>query len=100
MLTSPSILSQFNPDLETIVETDASRLYGLGYALLQRDNNGNLRLIECNSRFLSETEGRYATCEIELLAIRYAFKKLHRFLAGLDTFRLISDHKPLIPILE
>lgn len=39
-LVSPPILMPFEPELETILQTDASRKNGLGYALLQRHPDG------------------------------------------------------------
>ena len=38
ILTSPMLVKPFDPELETYLVTDASRLFGLGYALLQRDS--------------------------------------------------------------
>ena len=36
ILCSPHILVAFDPNLETMLQTDASRLKGLGFALLQK----------------------------------------------------------------
>ena len=63
-LSSPPVLFTFDPVLPTVLQTDASRLYGLGYALLQDHGGGQLRLIECGSRFLTDTETSYATIEL------------------------------------
>ena len=38
ILTSPMLIKPFNPQLETQVLTDASRLYGLGYLLTQTED--------------------------------------------------------------
>ena len=57
------------------------------------------QLIECGSRFLADPETRYAVCELEALAILWAVKKLHLYLAGRN-FTVITDHKPLIPIFN
>ena len=35
-LISPPVLSQFDPSLETVLQTDASRLHGIGYDLQQK----------------------------------------------------------------
>ena len=59
-LSNPPILAYFDPELPIVLETDAARLKGLGYALLQKHEN-SWKLIECSSRFLTETESRYAT---------------------------------------
>ena len=98
-LVSPPILAQFDPSLPTMLQTDASRLKGLGYALLQKHED-SWRLIQCGSRFLTDTESRYAMIELELLAVVWAIKKkCHLHLHG-QQFHLIIDHKPLVPILN
>ncbi|XP_068207506.1 uncharacterized protein [Palaemon carinicauda] len=64
-------------------KTDASRLNGIGYALLQDHGNGHLRLVQCGSRFLADAETRYATIELEMLAVVWAMSKCRLYLAGL-----------------
>ena len=56
-LTSPPILGTFDPIEATVLQTDASRKNGFGYALLQHQS-GHWRLIQCGSRFLTDTESR------------------------------------------
>ncbi|XP_068246738.1 uncharacterized protein [Palaemon carinicauda] len=70
-------LAEFTPDIAATAQplrplmspkrafTDASRLYGIGYALLQDHSNGRLRLVQCGSRFLTDAESRYATIDGE-----------------------------------
>jgi len=45
-LSQPPILAHFDPALKTILQTDASHLYGVGYALLQEHNPGEWRLVQ------------------------------------------------------
>ena len=45
LLTSPTIAKPFDNANETILLTDASRLHGLGYALVQKSRKGELSLI-------------------------------------------------------
>ncbi|XP_068222164.1 uncharacterized protein [Palaemon carinicauda] len=99
-LVSPPVFPSFDPALPVILQTDASRLYGIGYALLQDHSNGRLRLVQCGSRFLADAETRYATIELELLAVVWAMSKCRLYLAGLQHFTLMTDHRPLIPILN
>ena len=82
--------------------TDASRLNGLSYALLQKEANNTLRLITCSSCSLNETQNRYATIELECLAIQYgiSISKCSFYLQGLPNFEIITDHKPLLGIFE
>lgn len=98
-LTSPPILAHFDPSLPTVLQTDAARLKGLGYALLQQHDD-KWRLVQCGSRFLSDTESRYAMVELELLALVWALRKCRIFLQGLPHFEAMVDHRPLLPILN
>jgi hypothetical protein len=79
-LVSPPCLALYHLDLETVLQTDASRLHGLGFALLQLQDN-QWRLIQCGSRILQEAEKRYTMVELEALAIYWAIKKCHVYLA-------------------
>ena len=98
-LSNPPIMAYFDPELPVELETDAARLKGLGYALKQKHGN-TWKLVDCNSRFLTETESRYSTIELELLAIAWAVKKCRMYLAGRNHFKIITDHKPLLPIIN
>ena len=95
------VLTYFDPSKETCLHTDASTL-GLGFLLLQRQTNVNSdwSVVQAGSRFLTDAESRYAVIELECLAVAWAIKKCHLFLAGLDHFTIITDHNPLIPILN
>lgn len=99
-LSSPPTLVTFDSSLPTILQTDVSRLHGIGYALLQDRGGGHIRLIQCGSRFLTETETRYATTELELLAVARATSRYKFSLTGLQHFQLVADHRPLIPIFN
>ena len=60
LTTSDSIVHYFDPNLPTELLTDASRLHGIGFALVQRGPNNKIRLISCGSRGLTPTESCYA----------------------------------------
>ena len=94
-LSQPPTLAPFDPSLPTMLQADAARLKGLGYALLQQHGH-TWRLVQCGSRFQSGTETRYAMVELEMLAAVWAMKKS----LGLPTFSLVVDHRPLVPILD
>jgi hypothetical protein len=64
--------------------------------LIQRDENG-MRLIKCGSRSLSPAESRYATIELEALAIHWGIASCRYYLTGGPKFKVVTDHKPLIP---
>lgn len=98
-LTTNLAIQHFNSSLDTELLTDASRLKGLGFALIQRGPTG-IRLIECGSRSLTETESRYATIELECLAILWAIRKCSFYLTGLHNFTVVTDHRPLLGIFS
>ena len=98
-LTIAPILSFFDIDKPTRLSTDASH-HGLGFILQQQNLDGKWTLTQAGSRFLSDAECRYAIIELEMLAVCWAILKCHTFLAGLQHFQVITDHNPLIPILN
>ena len=89
----------FNPNLQTMLQTDASRLKGLGFALLQKRQE-TWKLVQAESRFITETESNYAMVKLKLLAVVWAMWKCRIYLQGLPSFELIVDHKPLESILN
>lgn len=99
LLQSPPTRTQFDLSLPTVLMTDASRLKGLGYALLQKHDD-KLCLVRCGSRHITETEARYAMIELEALGAAWAMLKLRIYLHGLPEFELVIDHRPLVPILN
>ena len=96
--TTAPTLSFFDLDQPTCLCTAASR-QGLGF-ILQQKCGDHCTLIQAGSRFLSDTESRYAIIELELLAVSWAITKCKLFLAGLPHFMVVTDHHPLIPILN
>ena len=93
------VLSFFDVNKPTQLRTDASR-NGLGFILQQQSTDRTWNLIQAGSRFLTDAKCRYAVIELEMLAVCWAILKCHLFLAGLQHFLVITDHNPLIPILN
>ena len=89
------MLQPFDPKVKTVVLTDASRLHGIGFALVQVYKD-KLALIQRGSASLSPTQSRYSTVELECLAIVHAMQKCHYYLAGIHRFEVWTDHRPLV----
>ena len=98
-LTTAPTLSFFDCSRPTRLCTDASRK-GLGFILQQQKVDSTWTLTQAGSRFLTDAESRYAVIELELLAVSWAIIKCNVFLAGLAHFTVVTDHHPLVPILN
>ena len=94
------VVNYFDLSMRTELLTDASRLKGLGFAIIQRDDKDQIRLIQCGSRSLIPAETRYATVELACLAIQWAVNKCRHFLMGMSNFRMITDHGPLVGVFQ
>ena len=94
----------------TCLQTDFSQA-GLGYLLLQKycactmDSapvccKQGWRLVFAGSRFTKGAEMRYAPTEGELLAIAWSLNHSHIFTKGSPNLVVVTDHKPLLGILN
>ena len=83
-----------SPDFEQhfTVQTDASGV-GLGAVLLQGEGD-NMKPVAYVSRKLFPRETRYASVELECLAVKWALDTLKYYLLGRD-FTLETDHRAL-----
>ena len=100
LLTTTTTVQQFNPNLKSILITDASRLFGIGFALLQPLPGEKWSLIQCGLAPLTPNQTRYATIELECMANQWAVQKCSYYLRGLENFEVWTDHKPLVGIFQ
>ena len=93
-MTSITVMSYFDPSMQTEVSVDASPV-GLGAILAQRKYDiSETHVVAYASRALTPVETRYSQIETESLAIVWSFERLNLYLLGSE-FKLPSDHKPL-----
>lgn len=93
-------LAFYDPARSTALYTDASLLNGLGFILKQRAATGTWHMVQAGSRFLRPPETCYEMIELECLGASWAMKQCRQFLEGLPHFELVTDHRPLVPILN
>ena len=93
LLTSDMVVTHFNPALPVTMFTDASRLHGLGFAM-GHYVDGQFKLVTCGSKALTPTQQRYATIELECLAVHFAITKCSFYLKVclISPLLLITSH--------
>ena len=79
--------------------TDASRLRGLAYILVQPKGEGKHKsVILYGSTVLSATQANYSTTELELLAILWALQKTSFYGKGAPRILVYTDHSALVTL--
>jgi RNase H-like domain found in reverse transcriptase/Reverse transcriptase (RNA-dependent DNA polymerase)/Integrase zinc binding domain/Chromo (CHRromatin Organisation MOdifier) domain len=92
-VTAP-VLAQFDPDKETILETDSSG-YCTGGILSQYDEDGLLRPVAFFSKKNTPAECNYEIHDKEMLAIIKCLQEWEAELKSVGEFTILTDHKNL-----
>ncbi|KAJ8356780.1 hypothetical protein SKAU_G00195740 [Synaphobranchus kaupii] len=98
VISSAPVLEYFDPARPTVVSPDASG-YMLGGVLLQ-EHSGSLRPVAFCLRTLTDTDKRYAQVEKECLAGVWASERFYHYLCGLESYKPLTDHKPLVTLIN
>jgi len=96
-IASPQVLAVFNPNCETILTTDASKV-GLG-AVLSQLQDGKERPIAFAAHTLIQRERNYSTPERECLACVWGCEYFEKLLLGAP-FLLRTDQNSLLTLLQ
>ena len=93
ILSSTPVLALFNPNLNTVVSSDASS-FGLGAVLLQTQRDAFHCPVAYTSHAITSTEQCYVQMEKEALALTWACERFSDYLVG-TVFHCETDHKRL-----
>ena len=99
IMTNFPLRTHFDPKLPTIIETDAARKKGSGYALMQLRGE-EYRIVEAGSRWLTPAEQNYGMTSLEPTGVYWAMEKCKPYWLGLPYFEVYTDHQPLVSILN
>ena len=91
-------LAHYNSYKENILTTDASTK-GLGATMWQKQKDGNLKPVGFASRFLLDTDKKYAINELELLVIVWGLEHFRLYVYG-KPIELQTDHQALEPLIQ
>jgi hypothetical protein len=98
-LSEAPYLAFYQPGKPIELYTDACKT-GFGFVVKQLQSDKSWRPIMVGSRTLLEAETRYAPIESKLSALAWALRKARRFLLGAPGFKLYTDHKPLVALIN
>ena len=98
-ITSDDTMAFFDPRKQIVVRTEASFHEGLSAGLFQRTGKG-LQPVHYISRSMTSAEKRYSQTEKDALAVKWAKTRFGIYLLGAPKFKIITSHKPLIPMFS
>ena len=100
--TAP-IISFPNPEKRFVLATDASQT-GIGGILYQPDDDNDTitkdNIVAITSKQLNGSQRNYPVYKKELWGVVYCLRKFHSFIWGRRNVKVLTDHKPLIHILQ
>ena len=98
-ITNKDTMAYFNPSRPIVLRVEASYHERLSAGLFQTTDKG-LQPVHFISRTMTETEKRYSQTEKDALSVRWAKNRFSMYLLGAPKFKIIIEHKPLIPMFN
>ena len=74
-LTKDPILRPLDPRRDLIIATDGSK-YGYGWSIMQRDEQGQLYVVQYGARSTTPAQQNYTADDLECIALVYALKSI------------------------
>ncbi|VDI75081.1 Hypothetical predicted protein [Mytilus galloprovincialis] len=98
-ITNENTMAYFNPTRPIVLRCEASFNEGLSAGLFQHTPRGT-QPVHYISRTMTDTEKRYSQTEKDALSIKWAKNRFSIYLLGAPKFKIITAHKPLIPMFN
>ena len=93
-------LRYFDPTQKIFITTDAHKS-GLGAALLQGETKEIAKPVAYASRKTTPAESRYPQMDLEAMGVDFGLRRFRNYILGApDQITMITDHKPLLPLLN
>ena len=98
-ITDDDTMAYFDPGKKTVVRTEASFHEGFSAGPFQRTSKG-LQPVHYISRSMTSAEQRYSQTEKDALVVKWAKTRFRMYLLGAPKFKIVTSHKPLIPMFN
>lgn len=97
---SESTMAYFNPARPiVVVRVEASFHEGLSAGLFQETGSG-LQPVHFITRTMTTMENRYSQKEKDALSLHWAKNRFSIYLLGAPKFKIITAHRPLLPLFN
>ena len=97
-LTSDPILKPIDLNRDIVISCDAS-IYGIGFVIMQADDNGMLHAVRYGSYATTPAQANYSAEDLEAVALMYALKSIE-WLAQCRHVIVITDNTAVLHIQD
>ena len=101
VLADEQFIKAFDPNLDTELLVDTSKVSGCGYILIQRTQEGAVHIIRCGSMAAKRGWAGMSPIESEFRGVGWAVEHCAYYLKGSSkVMKIVTDHFPLVLIFE
>jgi hypothetical protein len=94
-----TLMRYFDMAKPIYIFTDA-HITGLGAMLAQGDDAKSAKPVAFASRTTNKAESNYPQIDLEAMGLDFGLRRFRNYLVGAHSVKLVTDHKPLLPIFN
>lgn len=94
-----TLMRYFDMAKPIYIFTDA-HITGLGAMLAQGDDVSSAKPVAFASRTTNKAEANYPQIDLEAMGLDFGLRRFRNYLVGAPSVKLVTDHKPLLPIFN